>query len=68
MGGSGSKSLREFMDRVKPRLLLTGHIHEARTASFTGYTLLVNPGSFRSGYGALINLGLDKPGVELLKF
>jgi len=45
----GSQAVRDFIDRVKPDLCLTGHIHEARSVEKIGETLVINPGEFASG-------------------
>ncbi len=50
----GSKKLRELVEKYQPRLLLTGHIHEAPGVTNMGRTLLVNPGPLQRGHYALV--------------
>jgi uncharacterized protein len=45
----GSQALREALDRLAPPLWVCGHIHESPCASFSGRTLVLNPGSLREG-------------------
>ncbi len=46
----GSPSLASALARIQPGLWVCGHIHEARSVSSEGRTLLVNPGSLREGF------------------
>ncbi len=52
----GSRSLREFIGENQPPLVVTGHIHEARSVDRIGETLIVNPGPLFRGHYALIDL------------
>jgi Icc-related predicted phosphoesterase len=52
----GSYSVRMFAETNQPKLLICGHIHEARGADTLGETLIVNPGPARHGDCALIDL------------
>jgi Icc-related predicted phosphoesterase len=52
---AGSSAVRKIVDRFQPRLVLTGHIHEARGVH-KGKTTVVNPGMAASGYLALIDM------------
>ena len=52
----GSRVLREWMDRTAPLLLLTGHIHESVGSEWYGETCVVNPGAFKDGRYAEIEL------------
>jgi uncharacterized protein len=48
----GSRSIREFITRVQPRVCFTGHIHEGRGVDTIGETWVVNPGPLsQGGYG-----------------
>jgi Icc-related predicted phosphoesterase len=60
----GSQTLRAFVDREQPDLLLCGHIHEARGIDDVGRTRVVNPGPVASGHYALVEIG-DDVSVEL---
>ncbi len=52
----GSRSVREFVEKTQPELLLCGHIHEAKGIDRIDETLIVNPGPARHGNYALISL------------
>jgi hypothetical protein len=45
----GSRSVREFIEKVQPDVCITGHIHESRGTDRIGRTVIVNPGDFASG-------------------
>jgi Icc-related predicted phosphoesterase len=48
----GSRAVRDYCLRERPRLVLTGHIHESPSVDRLGRTVLVNPGPFFTGrYG-----------------
>ncbi|HUH99758.1 MAG TPA: metallophosphoesterase [Nitrososphaerales archaeon] len=48
----GSKAVREYVDRERPSLVLTGHIHESPAVDLVGPTTVINPGPFFMGnYG-----------------
>lgn len=48
----GSKSVRKFVEKVQPALLVCGHVHEARNIDRLGKTLIVNAGPISRGYAA----------------
>lgn len=52
----GSQAVRDFIERVKPEVCLTGHIHEARGEDVIGPTRIVNPGALADGGYARIAL------------
>ncbi|MEM1517649.1 MAG: metallophosphoesterase [Nitrososphaerota archaeon] len=56
----GSHSVRKFIERKSPILVSCGHIHEARSISRLGDTLIVNAGPAKNGYCAVIELGAGK--------
>lgn len=53
---TGSRAIRRFIERVEPILALSGHIHEARGVDQLNSTVLVNPGPFRNGFYAFIEI------------
>jgi len=46
---AGSRAVRSFIERVRPGVCVTGHIHEARSIDHVGRTIVINPGTFSSG-------------------
>jgi len=52
----GSRGLRTIVDRWKPILMLSGHLHDARGVIEHKGTVFVNPGPAKDGYGALVEL------------
>lgn len=61
----GSRALRRFIEEKEPPLVLTGHIHEARSIDLLGETLIVNPGPLFRGYYAEIRIENGKASAEL---
>lgn len=61
----GSEAVREFIERVRPQVCLTGHIHEARSADRLGDTIVINPGMLSRGGYAVIGLRDGKLTAEL---
>lgn len=45
----GSRAVREFIEKAKPALCITGHIHEARSVDRIGPTVVINPGELAAG-------------------
>jgi len=62
---SGSTAVRDFIEKNKPVLAISGHIHEAAGIDHIGPTTLVNPGPLRAGNYACIELNGDKIKVDL---
>ena len=52
----GSHSVREFVEKSQPELLICGHIHEAKGVDRVGETLIVNPGPARHRNCVMIDL------------
>lgn len=46
----GSLAVREFIERVQPRICFTGHIHEGAGIDRIGRTLILNPGPLWEGW------------------
>lgn len=55
----GSSSVREFIQKTKPMLVLCGHIHEAAGVDKIGKSIVVNPGPARHRHCAFIDLDRD---------
>lgn len=62
----GSKPVRSFIDKAKPKVVISGHVHEARSIDFLGDTLIVNPGPAMNGFYAIISIN-GKPKADLLQ-
>jgi Icc-related predicted phosphoesterase len=59
----GSTAVRDAIQKIKPLLMLCGHIHEAKNAVKIDKTTCINPGSeYQSGIlrGVIVNLTKDK--------
>jgi hypothetical protein len=54
---AGSVSLRAFIEKRKPSIVFSGHIHEAKGVDRIGDTIIVNPGPVRHGNCAIVDLG-----------
>jgi len=63
----GSISVRNFVEKFKPTLVISGHVHEARGIDSVGETTLVNTGPALAGNYAEIQLD-DKVTVNLGSF
>jgi len=61
----GSRSVRSFIEDYQPILAVSGHIHEAYGTDQIGSTLLVNPGPFRNGRYATIDINGDTAVAKL---
>lgn len=62
----GSQAVRSFIERVQPACAVSGHIHEACGTDQLGDTLLVNPGPFRNGRYAIIDITEESVHAKLL--
>jgi len=56
-GHAGSQTLRQFISKTEPIAVFCGHIHEGRGIDHIGSSVIVNPGTARRGYYALVKLG-----------
>jgi len=52
----GSRALREFIEEHRVPVIITGHIHEARSVDTLGDALVVNPGPLFRGYYAWVSI------------
>lgn len=52
----GSAAVREFVERRRPSLCLTGHVHESAATDVLGESIVVNPGPFLAGRYALVSI------------
>jgi Icc-related predicted phosphoesterase len=60
---TGSESALRIVEKYKPALVISGHIHETRgVETDENGVLYVNPGPIKDGYAALVNIdrGQDK--------
>lgn len=64
-GHVGSTAVRDFIERHKPILCLSGHIHEAQGTDSIGPTTLVNPGPFMEGRYVVVEIDGDACRVEI---
>jgi Icc-related predicted phosphoesterase len=62
----GSVSISELVEEFKPRVVLSGHIHEDRGIVEKDGMVFMNPGPAKDGFSGLLELG-DIPKVELLE-
>ncbi|MEM3437813.1 MAG: metallophosphoesterase [Nitrososphaerales archaeon] len=62
----GSKPVRNFIEKVRPKVVISGHVHEARSMDILGETLIINPGPAMNGFYAIISIN-GKPKVDLLQ-
>jgi len=60
----GSIAIRQWMDKVKPILVICGHIHEARGQAKIGETIVVNCGPAKNENYAVAEVG-NEVTVEL---
>lgn len=63
----GSSSVRKFVERMKPMIVVSGHVHEARGVDRIGPTVVVNAGPAKSGNYAIIDMN-ESVDVALAKF
>jgi Icc-related predicted phosphoesterase len=55
----GSTSVREFIEREQPDVVICGHIHEARGQDMIGKSKIVNCGAASKGYYAVVDIGKE---------
>ena len=54
----GSVTVRKFIEKFKPHVCISGHIHESRGKDKIGDTIVLNAGMFRDGW--YIEVVIDK--------
>lgn len=64
----GSTSLAKYVERYKPRLLLSGHVHEARSIVEKDGTVYANPGSLKEGFAVVAELSTSGTTAKLVDF
>ncbi len=52
----GSRGLQDWMQIHKPLLVLSGHIHESYGHKLSGSTHVINPGAFKDGRYAVVDI------------
>ena len=62
----GSSSIMKLVEEFKPRIVLSGHIHEDRGIVERDGTVFMNPGPAKEGYSGILELDAD-PKVRLLE-
>ena len=62
----GSESIKTIVDRYRPKVVLSGHVHEARGIKEHNGTLFLNPGSAKEGYAALLTVEGGAAKAELI--
>lgn len=63
----GSTALADIIHKNKPRVVLSGHVHEARAITEADGILYVNPGPAKDGYAALLYIDAETVRAELLE-
>lgn len=61
----GSKAVRDWIHAAKPLLVLTGHIHESYGQEETGGVNILNPGAFKEGRYALVEIDSSTGSVKV---
>ena len=64
-GHTGSRAIRAFIDRYRPILAVSGHLHEVIGVDWIGPTTLLNPGPFKQGCYALVEIKGQGAKIEL---
>ena len=63
----GSITVREYCLKAEPIAVSCGHIHEARSVSTLGRTLVVNAGPAKGGNAALLEITGNEVKAELVR-
>ncbi|MCL2785973.1 MAG: metallophosphoesterase family protein [Methanomassiliicoccaceae archaeon] len=62
----GSTSVRDIVDKYRPLVVLSGHVHEERGIKEHDGILFMNPGAAKDGYAALLTVENGVAKGELL--
>jgi hypothetical protein len=62
----GSTAVADIVKKYRPKVVLSGHIHESRGIIEKDGVLFMNPGAAKDGYAALLALDDGKITAELL--
>lgn len=63
----GSPAIREFIEKAKPKLVITAHIHESSGEDKMGESLLFYPGPFYTGRYGVVTINGNKIKCETKK-
>lgn len=63
----GSRTIREYVEKVKPIAVCCGHIHEARAITTIGGTTVVNAGPAKDGFCASLTVESGRVEASLLR-
>jgi uncharacterized protein len=62
----GSEAIKRIVEKYRPVVVMSGHIHEARGCVRDRGTLFLNPGAAKDGFAALLDIGADQAEATLL--
>ncbi|MHA2407715.1 MAG: metallophosphoesterase [Candidatus Ranarchaeia archaeon] len=63
----GSKAVRFIIEKYKPTIAISGHIHEARGIDNLHHTILVNPGPAHDQNAGIIDIKEENATVKLIR-
>ena len=63
----GSTAIKKIVERYKPKVALSGHIHEAIGILKINDTLFINPGPAKEGHAAILELNGDVINAKLVE-
>ncbi len=61
----GSTSVRSIIEKMKPIVAVSGHVHESRAIDSIDNTKILNPGPLQSGYYGVVKIEKTDVKVEL---
>ena len=64
----GSSSLAKYVEQYRPRLLLSGHVHEARNVVRRNGTVFANPGPLKGCFAVVAELSANGTTAKLVDF